>query len=1065
MISTGSSVSEELISCYHDLLRREYDKFVKSRGDITQSRLDPDEIKNICANYSLSVGYLEEMGLLIPMTKDRLKFHTQHMALIEKLVKVQPWPNLPPVPLEHDLVMSEDIEMPALEVGFDEFARLVEEKISRPGLPLVVDTNRLRKIVRVVWEALGIEKLYGFQADYSAEIIASLLGRSSKEVFSLAAPTGMGKTEAFIIPSLVYSLLVPEGGVKVLLIYPRKSLERDQLQKLVKALTKINKMLKEIGREKPLRLGIDDGDSFRDYDVVEKEIKKAKETTKKKSITFRGIICPICEEQGESAPGRIVWQLPINASKPILRCSKDSSHSFEYLTDVKQAIWNDPPDILITNIHTVNWRLMYRGSEKIFGGDELIGPRMVVLDEAHVYRGLFGGFVHYILRRISHRLEVNGLPRPVWVISSATLGDPKRFARELVGTDPDRIYHREYFIEGKDRSRGKRVQLHILLAPKPNGSGEWLLQQTLLIIAVWGLSTGRKFINFVDSVELTRRIWNLVVNVVMKRYGRGEQWRHLSPDFLRGLNNGSYNLRIDDLLSTPYSWLPLTYPLLRKHTNFNSSQLTTRLGDPDSYEKVGRDLWERLIEPLIVNKMLHEGNKVLRFHNSRLAKDQRYEIEEGLKKGDVVGVISTSTLEMGIDIGDVSVIVQYRPPPSMESYTQRIGRGGRNSSSLRVAMGVLVLTNNPNDLWYAYGDRFKKFITSKGRINVVKNNRRVERWSVIFSLMDVLTQKYGKKLDAPLRDLRNDLKRINNPEEGLTYISQRIRDISGLLTEKRNIDDIIHEISEILNLQSEKVEAYLREFIEDLNEVSNALVGYLRDLASEVLRSENTRLKLLQKATKEGRFMSEIANTLMKLQGDLLEIIERLSEIASDNVLLSYIEVKDASELENMINRLKKYVEIINETLIELQDYNIFLRGNTDKISKDILRTAISLYDDSMKFTLAFLVKELKEKLPRTRISPQLVEKLYEGMADIRMEVIDSKTNVPEVLTDLRDDLERLLVELKKPYNLIRKLVKEEDAEKYPQTIQTLLEEFSEAVLNMRGLPLIDTIISIVGKR
>ena len=366
MNSNQVSHLEKIVACYHDLLRREYKKFKKNRGDIRNSRLEIKEIEEICKRYSISYEDLVRRGLIIPLTKDCRLFHTQHMTLIEKLVKVQPWPNLPPVPLEHDLVMSEDVKIPELEVDLDEFIELLQVKISKPGLPPVVDAGALRKIVEIVWWALGIEKLYRFQADYSAEILASLLGRSSKEVFLLAAPTGMGKTETFVMPSLVYSLLVNERGVKVLLIYPRKSLERDQLQKLVRAITRINMRLDEVGRYNEVRLGIDDGDSYRSEIAIREELKKTQNSGGRRLITFRGIMCPLCESSKKSDVGRISWQY-VDGKNLSLKCSIDPSHEFGYITDIKEEIWKDPPDILITNIYTLNRRLMYRESKKIFG--------------------------------------------------------------------------------------------------------------------------------------------------------------------------------------------------------------------------------------------------------------------------------------------------------------------------------------------------------------------------------------------------------------------------------------------------------------------------------------------------------------------------------------------------------------------------------------------------------------------------------------------------------------------------------------------------------------------------
>lgn len=74
-------------------------------------------------------------------------------------------------------------------------------------------------------------------------------------------------------------------------------------------------------------------------------------------------------------------------------------------------------------------------------------------------------------------------------------------------------------------------------------------------------------------------------------------------------------------------------------------------------------------------------------HHGSLSKALREDVEADLKRGDVPRtVVCTSTLEMGIDIGDVTSVAQVGPPPSVASLRQRLGRSGRRGtpSILRV---------------------------------------------------------------------------------------------------------------------------------------------------------------------------------------------------------------------------------------------------------------------------------------------------------------------------------------------------------------------------------------------
>ncbi|SDK40184.1 ATP-dependent helicase Lhr and Lhr-like helicase [Actinopolyspora mzabensis] len=67
---------------------------------------------------------------------------------------------------------------------------------------------------------------------------------------------------------------------------------------------------------------------------------------------------------------------------------------------------------------------------------------------------------------------------------------------------------------------------------------------------------------------------------------------------------------------------------------------------------------------------------VARAHHGSMSKQQRASVEEELKSGELPCVVATSSLELGIDMGAVDLVVQLETPPSVASGTQRIGRGG-----------------------------------------------------------------------------------------------------------------------------------------------------------------------------------------------------------------------------------------------------------------------------------------------------------------------------------------------------------------------------------------------------
>ncbi|MEH0109393.1 DEAD/DEAH box helicase [Tersicoccus sp. MR15.9] len=76
-----------------------------------------------------------------------------------------------------------------------------------------------------------------------------------------------------------------------------------------------------------------------------------------------------------------------------------------------------------------------------------------------------------------------------------------------------------------------------------------------------------------------------------------------------------------------------------------------------------------------------------RAHHGSVSKDQRAEIEDDLKSGRLRCVVATSSLELGIDMGAVDLVIQVESPPSVASGLQRVGRAGHQVGE--ISRGVL----------------------------------------------------------------------------------------------------------------------------------------------------------------------------------------------------------------------------------------------------------------------------------------------------------------------------------------------------------------------------------------
>ncbi len=73
-----------------------------------------------------------------------------------------------------------------------------------------------------------------------------------------------------------------------------------------------------------------------------------------------------------------------------------------------------------------------------------------------------------------------------------------------------------------------------------------------------------------------------------------------------------------------------------------------------------------------------EAPVLVRAHHGSVAAEQRAEIESALKAGTLPALVATSSLELGIDMGAIDLVVQVESPPSVASGLQRVGRAGHH---------------------------------------------------------------------------------------------------------------------------------------------------------------------------------------------------------------------------------------------------------------------------------------------------------------------------------------------------------------------------------------------------
>jgi DEAD/DEAH box helicase domain-containing protein len=235
--------------------------------------------------------------------------------------------------------------------------------------------------------------------------------------------------------------------------------------------------------------------------------------------------------------------------------------------------------------------------------------RVIVIDELHTYRGVFGSHVANVIRRLL-RLCAHYGSRPVIVCCSATIGNPLELASTLTGR-PARLV---------DRNGAPSGERHLLLVDPP----------------VIDAATGARG----SALTLAQR-WALP----FLRAGR------------QTIVFGRSRVAVEVLLTGLRESLRESYGPRTRVRGYRGGYLPT----------------------------------------------ERRAIEQGLREGEVLGVVSTNALELGVDIGRLDVAILAGYPGSIAGTWQQVGRAGRRND---VSVAVVVASPAPVDQYVIHHPEF-----------------------------------------------------------------------------------------------------------------------------------------------------------------------------------------------------------------------------------------------------------------------------------------------------------------------------------------------------------------------
>jgi len=581
--------------------------------------------------------------------------------------------------------------------------------------------RRLADAIVSIWEKFDEQsRLRLFQED-AFFFILSKLSDSSRELFFnhllISAPTGGGKTEAFLFPILAKILFDKEGflvdawpgesppeKVQCIVMYPTKALANDQTKRLVEMLFYINR---DKADNQLVTLGVLTGDTPRDeYQLKNEPIIQ---------------ICPACGN------ANLLYEQDENEVFYI-RCQTGGCPSpvHKYCRLTAKDILAHPPDILITNPDTISVALQNPIRRRLFTS----AIETVVFDEIHLYEGIFGCNVSHMLRRLE---TATGMV-PLYVGLSATIENAKDLAALMFNEDPERVLYlrhtpdRPYQVDDGTN----RVRYHALARPAPyQGIIRSTLNTAMAISHAFVDPSNRKSLVFANKTADVDRL------VTFMDEAENKYFRMIAQSISGKIaNNESLNTSELDAVAEVWQWL-------------------TFLGE---------------------NANPFEGAVFPGWHRGALEKKQRLEainrfmslkpIETGEEPEFPIDVMfATKTLELGIDIGTVSTVMNCSAPFSNNEYFQRVGRGGRRGNSL-----ALTILNDVGaiDAWFAF--KFDSIIDDPEfeGIPLIVTNKIITRQHIVARILDYLAQIYLNQsvFEIQVRHLRE--LELTDPESGQT---------------------------------------------------------------------------------------------------------------------------------------------------------------------------------------------------------------------------------------------------------------------------------------------------------
>ncbi len=510
------------------------------------------------------------------------------------------------------------------------------------------------------------------------------------------------------------------------------------------------------------------------------------------------------------------------------------NRSFEFIALTKEDFKYKPPTILITNI----WAYQFRLCDPVNWKNNYLSENIeyLVFDEIHAYRSIVAGVLRYFV----HLLRSLVTPKGRLVLSSATIPKLEEFVQKISGLKMSDFIKLTYDekVHGAD---GNKLELYLLLGIHPLTSWETYTHELAILLSTINRIRAKKNIQsliFVDGIRNISRLYTQTLEAIKL----GDPRDHLRPE-----------------LSPEDAFCYWVYNKDFRIPNDLAAEL------------------EQLRESIKKNIETHFSEKA-----------DRFDVEERIKSGKVDVVFTTSTLELGVDYDNVSVVVNTGIPFSLESIIQRVGRAGRNEEkTLHSSLCIIIVRNNPLEYFYIYkGIHELTDINQIPKIPVSYSNVFVAFYSSL-----LYTLAYSARSGENLLKLRGSKELVKTiVDKTILLYPQVIRDL-GISIDIMQMQEKLKEIARII-LQPDVEKKF------------------------ESLKHWKERTWLLCELN---AFIEELMNFLLKIEKEVDKLSER--EKPSFKKEINYIKSELSSWKTGNVDLIAENIEEVIRTLMNLRNY------------------------------------------------------------------------------------------------------------------------------------------------